>query len=426
MKILILTTSHPYQTAGVAAYDIYKGFKQREGNEVRMVVKIWDKYPDKDIVAIDSYLSYLKGKIIRKLLKIVNKYGVIKQKVVLTDPDFQVQNYNQTKEYYSTKKILKKARIKPDVIFIVFAHGFLTYRNLFELNKLTGVPIYWQLADMAPFTGSCHYAWDCEGYQMDCGMCPAILSNDKFDQSYINLKYKERFLKNLNLRIIIGSEWLIQRAKKSSLFKDKEITKVFISVDENQFHPIQGNAHLKEKYNLSPDIFVIGFGANGLSHKRKGIQYILDSIDLIKTDKNLLFIYAGDQVIQKAFNHPTKYVGQLTRNELPDFYRLCDLFVSASLQDVGPYMILESLMCGVPVVSFNTGIASDFVMTSVTGILVEEFSSEALSDGINSMLEKNQQELAIIKNNCFENTRKKLALEKQIDDYYSLFKKDKI
>jgi glycosyltransferase involved in cell wall biosynthesis len=161
-----------------------------------------------------------------------------------------------------------------------------------------------------------------------------------------------------------------------------------MSVDENQFHPIQGNAHLKEKFNISPDIFVIGFGANGLSHKRKGIQYILDSIDLIKTDKNLLFVYAGDQVIPKTFNHPTKYLGQLTRNELPDFYRLCDLFVSASLQDVGPYMIVEALMCGVPVVSFNTGIASDYVQSDVNGVLVNDFSADALVVGINRILEK--------------------------------------
>jgi hypothetical protein len=42
------------------------------------------------------------------------------------------------------------------------------------------------------------------------------------------------------------------------------------------------------------------------------------------------------------------------------------------------------------------------------------------------MLEKTQHERNIIKQNCFEITRKIVSKEKQINEYYKLFKEDKI
>ena len=59
MNILILTTSHPYQTAGIVAYDIYRGLKSKEGIEVKMLVQIWDRYHNDDIVPIDSFSYYI-------------------------------------------------------------------------------------------------------------------------------------------------------------------------------------------------------------------------------------------------------------------------------------------------------------------------------------------------------------------------------
>ncbi len=55
MKILMVSTLHPYKVAGVVALDLYKGLKEIEGNEVKMLVKVRGKYPDKNIVSFDTF-----------------------------------------------------------------------------------------------------------------------------------------------------------------------------------------------------------------------------------------------------------------------------------------------------------------------------------------------------------------------------------
>jgi glycosyltransferase involved in cell wall biosynthesis len=427
MKILLLSSSNPYKTAGVAALDIYKGFSKIESNEVKMLVKAWDNYQDKNIIPINTYsqeLLHLPIRILNKLEEIFLK-GKFKKK---TNIDYGME-YDKKTTYYSTKKILKRINFKPDVIFVLFMYKFISYKNLYELQQTTGAKIYILLMDMVPFTGGCHYAWTCEEYTKQCGKCPAIYSNNPFDISYKKLHFKNQYIQKTDTRIIIGSDWLIEQAKKSSLFKNKPISKVYLSVDENKFFPIVNNFKLREKYGINENTFVIGFGAIGITHKRKGVQYILDAINLINTDntdKKLLFLYAGDKTLPQEYKYPLKYIGRLQRNELPDFYRTCDLFLNASLQDVGPYMLIESLMCGTPVVSFDTGIAKEFIKNNITGILTNELSAPALADGINIMLEKTQHERNIIKQNCFEITRKIVSKEKQINEYYKLFKEDKI
>jgi glycosyltransferase involved in cell wall biosynthesis len=426
MNILILSASHPFRTAGIVAYDIYKGFKAIKENNVRMVVKIWDTYDDVDILTVDNYFTFYKSRIINKFTKKLNLNKLFNKVTIQTNPDYHVQDIDQTIEYYSTESILRRAKIKPDIIFVIFAQGFLNYKNIYELNKLTKAPIYWLLADMAPFTGCCHYAWECPGYKSECGNCPAIYSQNLLDISSKNLSFKNLFIKDIDLRIIVPSEWLFHRAKSSSLFREKKISKVLLSVNEDQFYPNLDKIGLKKKYNIDEDFFIIGFGANGLKEKRKGIRYILDAINILKTNRKILFLYAGDQLIKEEYPYPVKYLGKLDRKDLSDFYNLCDIFLSASLQDVGPYMIVEALMCGTPVISFNTGIASDYVITNKTGVLIETFSVHAITDGINKMLKMNKNDFAHMKNICYKNTKMQVSLEKQIDNYYSLFKEDNL
>jgi len=158
--------------------------------------------------------------------------------------------------------------------------------------------------------------------------------------------------------------------------------------------------------------------------KRKGINYILDAIDLLESEKKILFVYAGNKKLDVVHKYPLQYIGALSREELPDFYRICDLFINASIQDVGPYMILEALLCGIPVISFDTGLASDYVITDQTGILLEEQTSEAIAEGISSMLQKSESEIEMIKKKCVSLNLSKLTYQTQIKKLNKLLIKD--
>ena len=64
MKIVILSTSNPNRVAGVVAKDIMDGFKVIPEVEVKLVVKQWDKYRDKNIVSVDNRFVHYRDLLI--------------------------------------------------------------------------------------------------------------------------------------------------------------------------------------------------------------------------------------------------------------------------------------------------------------------------------------------------------------------------
>jgi len=174
MNILIISMVNPFKTSGVVAYNLYKGLKN-EGSNTKLLIKPYGKYNSKDIISMetstDVFMEYWK----HKLKRILNRLGIINKKITI-NPDYQIQEFDQTVQYYSTKKLLKKIKFKPDAIIYLFQQKFLNAKNLYELNKLTGAKIFWYLMDTAPLTGACNYSWDCKGYMSGCGKCPALYS----------------------------------------------------------------------------------------------------------------------------------------------------------------------------------------------------------------------------------------------------------
>lgn len=273
MKILILSTSNPYKTAGVVAYDLFKGFRD-SGYETKLVVKSYDNY-EQGVVCIESKFSVFAKKIIRKLKKICFHHK--KEKKVIKKYSFQ--NLHYIKEEYTAKQILKCAKIKPDVIVVIFAQNFLNYKTLYDLQKETLAPIIWQFADMAPFTGGCHFSWHCKGYLDTCGKCPALLSKNSYDMTFENMKFKKELIENLDITAVIGSDWLIKKARESFLFKNKRIEKIFLTVDSNIFFPVTDDEKnkIRRDNGVPEDSLIILIMANYLSAERKGIKLRLCS-----------------------------------------------------------------------------------------------------------------------------------------------------
>lgn len=136
-----------------------------------------------------------------------------------------------------------------------------------------------------------------------------------------------------------------------------------------------------------PDIisskFFIGFAAlEGSSVHRKGfheLQLALNSLpDSLKT-KCELIVFGGN-----APNTPgikTHILGRLNdENSLALAYNACDIFVVPSLAENLSNVIMESLSCGTPVVSFDIGGNSDLIKHKENGYLAQNRND--LSAGI--------------------------------------------
>jgi len=232
MNILILNSNTPLRDSGIAALDLFNGFRNK-GHNVKLLVNQYDSNYPEDIISMETYLllkiSILKDKINRRI-----KF----RKPVQTDHAYHFHELKEQKSYYRVKRLLKKAKIKPDVIFVLFAKDFINSKDMYNLSRLTHANIFWLMYDMAPLTGGCHYAWDCKGYQNSCGKCPGLYSNDPFDISYENLLTKKKYIDKTNIHLITASEWQYRQANLSLLFSNKPIHKSLLSVDPSIFKPL--------------------------------------------------------------------------------------------------------------------------------------------------------------------------------------------
>jgi len=100
-------------------------------------------------------------------------------------------------------------------------------------------------------------------------------------------------------------------------------------------------------------------------------------------DVLLLVAGHGGHRLARELPFQTKSLGFL-RDEiaLALAYQAADIFVCPSVEDGGPLMIPQAMMCGRPVVSFRSGYALDLVKTMQTGYLCENTDSTELAHGI--------------------------------------------
>jgi glycosyltransferase involved in cell wall biosynthesis len=408
MKILILASCHPYKIAGVVALDIFKGLKEIKGNEVRLLVRIWDKYPDKDIIPLGSYYAYTNNIIIKMIRGVIRRVKSVIRRRIKIDPDYQLLDYDLTVTFFSTKIILKKAKFKPDVIIILFLEKFISYKNLYELNKQTNARIFLFPMDMAPFTGGCHYAWDCDGYTKQCGRCPALYSNDDKDQSFKNLKFNRDLIQKTNISLFACNSQIADQIRKSSIFKGKEVTDGIYPVpDEAIFYP-RDKEIARDYFKIGKDKKVFLFGAYKLFHKRKGMAILIEALKIVSEKLNnkqydtskILLLVAGlnyDQ-IKDDFPFESRYIGFIQDyNELALAYSAADFYISPSLEDAGPTMVLQSLLCETPVISFNIGYAQEFIENGIDGFKAESKNAESLSNCLYRAISLNSENYLLLK-----------------------------
>lgn len=404
MKILILSKNHPYKRSGTVAKGILDVLKSIEGNDVKLIVGVRDRYSDNDIVSIDNYLIDLKNQLQGKWEKLLKKVGILRNNKVITNPDYHVLDYDQTSTIHSTNKFLKKAGFIPDAVIVLFMPKFLSFKNLYEINQITKAPIYIYPMDMAPMTGGCHYAWDCESYVNKCGNCPAMYSDDENDQSRKNWEFKKKYIDKANIKVIYGTRYLYRQLKKSSIFKEKEMHYIPLSIDEELFKP--GSMRDARKYhNLPNGTYIVLCGANNINHKRKGINELLEALKIIKAMNPSLKIHlaiVGRSTSDFTTSLPYDYsmLGRLSFEELVRAYQAADVFVSPSTQDSGPMMVSQAMMCGTPVVAYEMGVAVDLVITGKTGYRAKLQDSNDLAKGIMTILSLDRAGYEAISENC--------------------------
>jgi glycosyltransferase involved in cell wall biosynthesis len=90
---------------------------------------------------------------------------------------------------------------------------------------------------------------------------------------------------------------------------------------------------------------------------------------------------------------------------------------------------LEAFSCGIPVIGTNVGGIPDLVINGHTGILVPPENSQAIAEGVNSLIE-NPAKLAEMAKECREYFLKGFTIEQEVAKienlYESLYKQKSV
>lgn len=312
------------------------------------------------------------------------------------------------------------AKINPDIIHLHNIHGYyINIELLFEYLKEANKPVVWTLHDCWAFTGHCsHFDYiGCDKWKIGCYGCPqkkSYPSSILMDNSKDNfIKKKELFTGVNNLTIVTPSKWLAGLVRESFL-NQYPIKVINNGIDLDVFKPTKSN--FRQKYNLENKFIILGVA--NIWGRNKGYDYLIELSKKLYKDEIIVMVGVTDKQKNEL---PDNIVGITRTNstkELAEIYSSSDVFINPTLSDTFPTTNLESLACGTPVITFNTG-GSIETIDDKTGIVIEKEDYEGLYKAIKKIKFKGKDNYA---EECIMRARKLYNKNHRFSDYVNLYK----
>ncbi|MGH1351936.1 MAG: glycosyltransferase family 4 protein [Methyloligellaceae bacterium] len=215
---------------------------------------------------------------------------------------------------------------------------------------------------------------------------------DEFPEIEEVIKYSE----DLN-RVVVTNEVMFKRFTEWGVREDKLIF-IPLGVDLNSFFPasVEERASLRQKFAIPEEAFCIGsFQKDGLGWGdgdqpdfAKGPDVFLEAVDKLSGKISNLhvlltgpargYVKQGLDRIGVSYSHHMIDPYQ----EIRDCYACLDSYVITSREDGGPNALLESMACGVPVVSTRMGMAADVIEDPLNGLLADVEDSNGIANKV--------------------------------------------
>ena len=262
-----------------------------------------------------------------------------------------------------TRKFIKWIdSINPDIVHIHNLHSnFLNYEIFFNYLKERKIPVVWSFFDCWPFTGKCtHFvangcrAWE-EGKGCK-GNCPQLHSSGFitwfFDKTAKMYNQKKKWFSSLDsLDIIVCSNWLKSEVEKSFL-SSRPIHMIYNWIDTSKFKEIH-DAAVYENYGIDPSkkilVSVSAFWGDNTTRFQDAVRLA----ELLPQEYQLVII--GKKVTQKPIPHNMVHIDFVSgTEELSKLYSAAHAFVGFSIEDTFGKVFAEAMLCGTPVIVFNS------------------------------------------------------------------------
>jgi len=168
---------------------------------------------------------------------------------------------------------------------------------------------------------------------------------------------------------------------------------------------------IKEKLDLPKDKIIIGSfqkdgkgWGEGIDPKpEKGPDVFCDVIEKLTDEFDIHVLLTGPArgYVKKRFKDANvSYTHNFLNNylDIVDYYNVLDLYIVASRIEGGPKAVLESMACGVPIISTDVGLSPDVIEHQKDGILCNVEDRECLIKYAKEILVNNELKENLISN----------------------------
>lgn len=262
---------------------------------------------------------------------------------------------------HSTRTLIKELeRIKPDIVHIHNIHGHdCKLQMLFSYLRKTEIKIIWTFHDCWAFTAYCPYFdyVNCKKWKTGCGKCPQYRKFSFFaDRSKKIFEKKKALFLNQNITVVTPSKWLADLTKQS-FFKDYPINVINNGIDLSVFKPRQSD--FRKKYDCENKFIILGVAFDW--GERKGLDAFSELAKSLDDRFRIVLVGVGEKNKGQLPDNVITISRTQNQIELAEIYTAADLFVNPTREENYPTVNMESIACGTPVLTFDTGGSSEML-----------------------------------------------------------------
>ena len=275
---------------------------------------------------------------------------------------------------------------------IVHYHLIFNYfMSLYSFKKLTEMkPTVWTLHDPWALTGHCVYPVDCKGWLTGCKNCPYLdrYSPLKEDNASSIWNIKKEIYKNLDIDIVVASQWMYDMVKKSPLTKHfKRVHLIPFGIDLDLFKRRKNREEIRKRLGIGKDDFVIMFRQD--PQEWKGLIYIKKMLSKLKTKKLVTILTVGGTGLLNEFKDKyqvIEYEWVNDNNLMVELYSASDLFLMPSVAEAFGLMAVEAMACSLPVIVFEGTSLPSVTFSPECGIALKRGDTDSFVNTVERLI----------------------------------------
>lgn len=390
LKVAIISHSDMLGGAAIFSYRLAEALRQ-SGTDARMVV--YTKMSESQNVDLVS-TRFKRG-----LRFVAERARIFVGNGFSRDNLFKVSIANTGTEFHNHPWVQEA-----DIILLGWINqGMLSFDGLKKLTEL-GKPMVWNMHDMWNLTGICHHAHECSGYLHACGNCMFLGSRRANDLSHSVWLKKEKLYAESNITFVAVSNWLAEKARRSTLLSGKDVRVIPNAIPVENF--ITEPTHMVQTFNMRYDVQTIVMGAARLDDPIKGIDYAIDALNYIfdnhpRIASQIQVVFFGalrdkTKLDRLRLNH--KYLGRVNDwRMLRQLYASSKIVLSTSLYETFGGTLIEGIASGCLAVSFGEGGQHDIISHKKNGFIARYKDPRSVAEGILWALNENPDREALHK-----------------------------